>query len=548
MAITFIGSYVGTHAATSAQTINFSLLRNESNAAPTLLEGDVVLVAVNNASTVNRPEGALTPSGYTASITSLYANDSNDVNLQVAYKVMGVTPDTTVAIPASNATTAGVAYAIYVFRGLDNTTPLDVNPAVASATNSGKANAPPITPATDGAWIFVVGAAAVAAGAVFTNAGDLSATTNHFRSATITTTTNDANIVGGIKTDWVSGEFNPIVFGGSTTTNTGSWAAVTIALRPFVIPAQFVEPDLFTNDQTFHSPAITVGAATLAATLLANEQIFYDATVESAAAGTDLTPSLFTNSQTFYAPALAASNAITPALYDNSNQFYIPAATATNTLAPALYTNTNVFYTAILSQSGGPQTLSPALLTNTQTFYAPAVTATRVLAPSLFANSQTFYGPAATNINIIVPPMFADSDFIFPPVVTQPGAPQALTASLFTNTNTFFAPTVVDPPVQPILGSGSLVRPRKKFRPAILVDFEEPEIVLPDASAKAVIGNFSVTVELGSVIGTSPDPINSRTSLAFTQIETYMLGVRAESSWNDPSDEELLFILDFALD
>ena len=235
MAITFVGSYVGTHAATSAQTVNFSLLRNESNAAPTLLEGDLVLVGVNNASTVNRPEGALTPSGYTASITSLYANDSNDVNLQVAYKVMGASPDTSVAIPASNATTAGIAYAIYVFRGVDTTTPLDVNPTVASATNSGKANAPAITPATDGAWIFVVGAAAVAAGAVFTNAGDLSTTTNHFRSATITSTTNDANIVGGIKTDWTSGEFDPIVFGGSTTTNTGSWAAVTLALRPYIV-------------------------------------------------------------------------------------------------------------------------------------------------------------------------------------------------------------------------------------------------------------------------------------------------------------------------
>ena len=144
--------------------------------------------------------------------------------------------------------------------------------------------------------------------------------------------------------------------------------------------------------------------------------------------------------------------------------------------------------------------------------------------------------------------MFADSDFIFPPVVSLAGEPQALTASLFTNTNTFFPASIGATPIQPILGGGSLVRPRKKFRPAILFDFPEPEIVLPDASAKAVINNFSVTVGLGSVVATSPDPINSRTSLAFTQIETYMLGVRAESSWNDPSDDELLFILDFALD
>jgi hypothetical protein len=54
-------------------------------------------------------------------------------------------------------------------------------------------------------------------------------------------------------------------------------------------------------------------------------------------------------------------------------------------------------------------------------------------------------------------------------------------------------------------------------------------------------------MSLGSVVATSPDPINARASLAFTQIETYMRSVNAQSSWNDPSDEELLFILDFAL-
>lgn len=289
----------------------------------------------------------------------------------------------------------------------------------------------------------------------------------------------------------------------------------------------------------------------LTPSLYTNTSEFFSATVSQVAPAQDLTPALYTNTNSFFSATADAANTLVPVRYDNISVFYAPSITQIGpdqTLTAARYDSLNVFYSLLLEQSGGSQTVNPELLTNTQTFYTPAVTATRALAASLFANSQTFYGPSATNINIIAPSMFADSDFIFPPVVTQPGAPQVLTASLFTNTNTFFTPTVVDPPAQPILGSGSIVRPRKKFRPAILFDFEEPEIVLPDASAKAVIGNFSVTVELGSVIGTSPDPINSRTSLAFTQIETYMLGVRAESSWNDPSDDELLFILDFALD
>jgi len=237
MTISFIGSYVGTHAATSAQTVNFSNLRDEANAQPTLLEGDLVLVAVNNASTVNRTNAELTPSGYTeVSATDLYQNDSNDVNLLVSRKFMGASPDTSVAIPASNATTAGVGYAIYVFRGVDPTTPLDVAATTAGANNTGVANGAAITPSTAGAWIAVFAGAAVAAGAVFTNPSGMSSTTNHFRSATITTTTNDANIGAALKTDWTSGSFDPAVFGGSTSTNTGSWSAVTVALRPIADP------------------------------------------------------------------------------------------------------------------------------------------------------------------------------------------------------------------------------------------------------------------------------------------------------------------------
>jgi len=234
MAITFVGSYVGTHAATSAQTVNFSNLRDEANATPTLQQGDLVLVAVENASTVDRTQAQLTPSGYTALHTDNYQNDSNDSNFLVSRKFMGATPDTSVAIPASNATTAGVAYAIYVFRGVNQVEPMDATPVPTGAINTGVANAAAIVPVTQGAWIVVFGGAAVAAGAVFTNPAGMSTTTNHFRSATITTTTNDANIGGAIFTGWTSGSYDPAAFGGSTSTNTGSWSAVTLALRPVI--------------------------------------------------------------------------------------------------------------------------------------------------------------------------------------------------------------------------------------------------------------------------------------------------------------------------
>jgi hypothetical protein len=237
MAISLVGSYASTHAVASAQTIAFTNLRDAANAQPTLLQGDVVVVVYVHAmaTTANRTLAQCTPSGYTnAHASAITANDSNAVSMAVSYKVMGASPDANVAIPAAAATTNGVAYAIYVFRGVDTASPLSTTTTVASATNTGVANAPAITPAHAGSWIMVCGGAAVAAGAVFTNPAGLSATTNHFRSATITSTTNDATVGVGLKTDWSSGAFDPAAFGGSTSTNTGSWGAATLALRQFV--------------------------------------------------------------------------------------------------------------------------------------------------------------------------------------------------------------------------------------------------------------------------------------------------------------------------
>lgn len=240
MAITFVGSKTFTHAATSAQSCSLTDLLNAAGASVSPAADDYVFVTYVHAMATlgNRTLAQCTPSGYTAAHAAIIGNasESHSVSMAVSYKKMGGTPDTTVSIPAAAATTNGVSCVIHCFRGVDLTTPLDVTTTTASAINTGVANPPAITPSTAGAWIYVSGGAAVAAGAVFTIPGDLSATTNHFRSATITTTTNDANSGAGIKTDWVSGAFDPAAFGGSTSTNTGSWGAATVALRSTILP------------------------------------------------------------------------------------------------------------------------------------------------------------------------------------------------------------------------------------------------------------------------------------------------------------------------
>jgi hypothetical protein len=234
MAITFVGSKTFIHNATTEQSCSLTDLLDAAGASATLLQHDIIVVNyVISTDNVNRTNAQMTPTGYTAfTATDLYRDDDNNANQLVSYKFMGVTPDATVSIPASNATTAGVAVVIHAFRGVDTTTPSDVTPTTAGGVNSGLANAAAITPVTAGSWILACGAAGVAAGAVFTNPAGMSATTNHFRSVTITTTTSDANAGTALLTTWTSGNYNPAIFGGSTSTNTGTWVTTTIALRP----------------------------------------------------------------------------------------------------------------------------------------------------------------------------------------------------------------------------------------------------------------------------------------------------------------------------
>jgi hypothetical protein len=268
------------------------------------------------------------------------------------------------------------------------------------------------------------------------------------------------------------------------------------------------------------------GGTNLVASLFTNANVFYAATITAIGPSQNLTASLFTNTQTVYGSTITTTGPnqdLTASLFTNTQTFYGPTATNVNTVLPAILGSTNFIYAA-------------------------SIAATNDLTAALFTNSQIFYGPTATNLNTLSPPMFADSDFVFPPTISTTGPDQSVTAPLLSNVSIIFAPTVASAQPQPILGGGSLVRPRKKFRPAILFDFPEPEIVLPDVDAKVTLAGLSATLQLGSVVATSPDPINSRAKIGFTQIEAYTSRMVAGSSWNDPSDEELLFILDYALD
>ncbi len=243
MAITLVGSGTGTHFATAGQAYAFSGLRNSANVAPTLQQSDLVLVVTEIAGTVNLADGTMTPTtptGYTGLFNpNLGANDTHRANMQVSWKFMGATPDTSVTIRGVPATTNSCAYLVFVLRGVDLTTPFDgVTPQGAASNNTGVPNAPGITPATVGAWILCFGGSAMAAGTAPSTTpptgmdAGTGATLNHFRTAIITTQTNDAGVAGGIKSNWTADLYDPAAFGGFNTTNTGSWTAASLVLRP----------------------------------------------------------------------------------------------------------------------------------------------------------------------------------------------------------------------------------------------------------------------------------------------------------------------------
>lgn len=229
--ISFVGSlpYVGAANAGNV-TLTFSNFRDAAGNAVTLLEDDLILVA--NADSGSSDRAISTSSSNWTIFGEGFVNNTFDLNFAALRKFMGSTPDTGIVLNGATVSGATAHGAIaFALRGVNLTTPLDV--AIVSASGaSARPNPALITPASTGAWIVAMGFNANGTGGSYTLPGDLSATTNHFRTGS-TAETNDVSIGMGIKTDWASGAFDPAVWTGGPTILAGdSWAALTIALRP----------------------------------------------------------------------------------------------------------------------------------------------------------------------------------------------------------------------------------------------------------------------------------------------------------------------------
>lgn len=228
MAITFVGKATAGKVGATSGTSTISLSSGLTGGSRDHVQaGDLVIAIFATGSAADRTLSITDgTTDYTLTGNELYANDTEDTNLRVGRKFMGVTPDGSVTFgPTGNTADAGTM-GVMVFSGVDATTPLDVAVTEATGTNTGAANPPSITPATAGAYVVAIGATGCNTGATAFTSSDLT----DFASVAQLDTEESALGFGYIA--WSgSGAVDPAAFTGNTGTS-NSWCAMSIALRP----------------------------------------------------------------------------------------------------------------------------------------------------------------------------------------------------------------------------------------------------------------------------------------------------------------------------
>lgn len=221
--------YVGGASATgTGATYNVSLTGLSGGIGSSAAAGDLVIVVTGWASAADGDPG-VTTAGYTE-VYDLFGNDTRDANLSVNWKIMSGTPDTSVTVSGFNNAANGGATVVHVWRGADQTTPMDVAaPAGATGNNGALPDSPAITPVTSGAYVLTVGlGTGAAAPTVFTApSGYVNAVSAAGAGSTMGAVAAIASVA------WAGGAVDPGAWTGTTGT-TDSRAAGTLALRPAV--------------------------------------------------------------------------------------------------------------------------------------------------------------------------------------------------------------------------------------------------------------------------------------------------------------------------
>ena len=273
MAIEYVGGAVDSRVGATSGSVSINLTTDLSGGiGGSLAEGDVVIAVSATGAAASR---TLSITDGTTDYTligggQLYINSATyDASMRVAYKRMGATPDTTVVFGPSGNTAEAQTVAVYVLRGVDPDTLLDVAVETASGDGAATPDPPSITPESPGAVVIAIGAAALATGATF-GSSDLSGF------LTISQNDNRDSVLGIGYAEWTSGAFDPAQWTGSGATNS-SWVAMTLALRPASASVDAdVTPGAGSATGQGFAPSVGTGAAEATANLLTSGQTTTD--------------------------------------------------------------------------------------------------------------------------------------------------------------------------------------------------------------------------------------------------------------------------------
>ena len=168
----------------------------------------------------------------------------------VWYKVMGATADSTVVGEGGGNGSDGVAYAAYVLRGQDTSSPFDATATTAGPTYGTNPNPPSITTATNDAWVVPL-------------SGSTRADTS---TGTVTNYGNKVSVVGDDTQDLTTAGVTRLISASGTAENppawsswsAGSWYSVSLAIRRKLVP-----PTVETNPVTSVSYTTASGSGNI---------------------------------------------------------------------------------------------------------------------------------------------------------------------------------------------------------------------------------------------------------------------------------------------
>jgi hypothetical protein len=221
---------------------------------------------------------------------------------------------------------------------------------------------------------------------------------------------------------------------------------------------------------------------------------------------------------------------------NNSNVIFTAAPSGAQTLSPSLYTNDNLFYAQVVK---GFNALAPPQFTNEQVFLAAAVKAVNTLSLSTLINTQDFYASNVAANNSLAPATLVNINQFYSAAVIQEGAGQIVAPARFDNTNTFFTASVAQSG-----GHGNTFRLKKRrpFKPIQLFP------ILPDrVDGKVTISPIKMQMAAASAHASGETIIFGLAFIATQTLISEMTSMSASSAWNDPTDDELVAIMELLL-